>query len=105
MRTGDDMRGNAAAPAWTREWPLPVALAILIAGWLLKPAYALNGASNVAVALAFAAFFIGALLAAILATHHAEHLASHFGEPYGTLMLTLSAISLEIATVVTVMLH
>ncbi|HVX05595.1 MAG TPA: calcium:proton antiporter, partial [Rhodanobacteraceae bacterium] len=66
---------------------------------------AMNDASGLAVAIAFIAFFVGALLAAILATRHAEHLAERFGEPYGTLMLTLSAISLEIATVVTVMLH
>lgn len=97
-----------AAPAgnpWLREWPLPVALIALLAGWSLKPMFAAVGATNVAVGIAFVAFFVGALLAAILATHHAEHLAERFGEPYGTLMLTLSAISLEIATVVTVMLH
>jgi len=101
---GDD----AATKDWRSlgsEWPLPVALAILIVGWLFKPALSSNGASGAAVAIAFVAFFIGALLAAIAATRHAEHLATRFGEPYGTLMLTLSAISLEIATVVTVMLH
>lgn len=91
--------------AWLSEWPLPVALIILVVGWYLKPVFATSGSGNFAVAIAFAAFFIGALLAAILATRHAEHLAERFGEPYGTLMLTLSAISLEIATVVTVMLH
>ena len=95
----------AGKNAWREEWPLPVALVILVAGWWLKPVFATSGAANFAVGIAFAAFFIGALLAAILATRHAEHLAERFGEPYGTLMLTLSAISLEIATVVTVMLH
>ena len=95
----------AGKNAWREEWPLPVALVILVVGWYLKPAFATNGSGNFAIAIAFAAFFIGALLAAILATRHAEHLAERFGEPYGTLMLTLSAISLEIATVVTVMLH
>lgn len=89
---------------WLGEWPLPVALAILIIGWLFKSTLAASGVGNLAVGIAFVAFFIGALLAAIFATHHAEHLAMRFGEPYGTLMLTLSAISLEIATVVTVML-
>ncbi|HEU0277563.1 MAG TPA: calcium:proton antiporter [Rhodanobacteraceae bacterium] len=90
---------------WRGEWPLPIALVILLGGWWLQPVYAAQGAQNFAVGIAFAAFFLGALAAAILATHHAEHLAARFGEPYGTLMLTLSAISLEIATVVTVMLH
>lgn len=105
MRDGNDMQATARGRAWLGEWPLPVALLILVAGWWLKPVFATNGAPDFAIGVAFAAFFIGALLAAILATRHAEHLAERFGEPYGTLMLTLSAISLEIATVVTVMLH
>ena len=105
MHSGDDTRMTERRNTWVSEWPLPVALVILVAGWWLKPVFATSGSGNFAVAIAFAAFFIGALLAAILATRHAEHLAERFGEPYGTLMLTLSAISLEIATVVTVMLH
>lgn len=105
MHSGDDTRMTERRNTWVSEWPLPVALVILVVGWWLKPVFATSGSGNFAVAIAFAAFFIGALLAAILATRHAEHLAERFGEPYGTLMLTLSAISLEIATVVTVMLH
>lgn len=105
MQRSEDMPATARSNAWLSEWPLPVALAILVAGWSLKPVFATKDATGVAVAAAFIAFFVGALLAAILATRHAEHLAERFGEPYGTLMLTLSAISLEIATVVTVMLH
>src|SRR5579885_1305630 len=87
------------------EWPLPFCAVILIVGWLCKPALSVETVSNPTVGFAFVAFFIGALLAAVSATRHAEHLAVRFGEPYGTLMLTLSAILLEIATVVTVMLH
>ena len=105
MQRSEDMPATTPSNAWLGEWPLPVALAILVAGWLSKPVFAANDAAGIAVAVAFIAFFVGALLAAILATRHAEHLAERFGEPYGTLMLTLSAISLEIATVVTVMLH
>lgn len=100
-----DATPHSAPTTWRQEWPLPLALAILLAGWWLKPTFAAAGAPNLAIGIAFVAFFIGALLAAILATRHAEHLAERFGEPYGTLMLTLSAIALEIATVVTVMLH
>jgi Ca2+:H+ antiporter len=99
------MQATNVRNAWRGEWPLPVALAILIAGWWRKPVLAAAGASDLGLGVAFVAFFIGALLAAIHATRHAEHLAERFGEPYGTLMLTLSAISLEIATVATVMLH
>jgi len=105
MQRSEDMPAATCPHAWLSEWPLPVALAILVAGWSSKSVFATNNAAGFAVAIAFIAFFVGALLAAILATRHAEHLAERFGEPYGTLMLTLSAISLEIATVVTVMLH
>lgn len=104
MHNPEQTMANAKA-AWRGEWPLPVALAILLAGWSLKTVFAAEASPDVAVGVAFAAFFLGALVAAIMATHHAEHLAERFGEPYGTLMLTLSAISLEIATVMTVMLH
>lgn len=36
---------------------------------------------------------------------HAEVLAEHLGEPYGTLILTVSVISIEVAIMATVMLH
>ncbi|MEO6968155.1 MAG: calcium:proton antiporter [Rhodanobacteraceae bacterium] len=87
------------------EWPLPVALIILIVGWIFKSPLSADAVPNTAIAGAFVAFFAGALLAAIAAARHAEHLAVIFGEPYGTLILTISAISLEIATIATVMLH
>ncbi len=87
------------------EWPLPIALIILAIGWVFKSALSADEVPNIAIAVAFVAFFLAALLAAIAAARHAEHLAVIFGEPYGTLILTLSAISLEIATIATVMLH
>lgn len=78
---------------------------ILVIGWIFKAPLSADAVPNSAIAIAFVAFFVGALLAAIAAARHAEHLAVIFGEPYGTLILTLSAISLEIATIATVMLH
>jgi Ca2+:H+ antiporter len=36
---------------------------------------------------------------------HAEILAEHLGEPYGTLILTISVVSIEVAIMATVMLH
>ncbi|MBS0432303.1 MAG: calcium:proton antiporter [Proteobacteria bacterium] len=101
----DENVRSGSGGSWRVEWPLPVAAVILAVGWSYKSAFAADTASNAAIGIAFVAFFIGALLSAIAATRQAEHLAVRFGEPYGTLMLTLSAISLEIATVVTVMLH
>ncbi len=37
--------------------------------------------------------------------HHAELLAFKFGEPYGTMILTLSAVTVEIIMIATMMLH
>ncbi|MDN5851191.1 MAG: calcium:proton antiporter [Gammaproteobacteria bacterium] len=88
-----------------REWALPFSLVILVVGWLFKPELGdehLNGAMLI---FAFVGFFVGAVTAAFSAVRHAEHLAHRFGEPYGTLILTLSAIAIEVVTVITVMLH
>src|ERR1700757_369820 len=45
------------------------------------------------------------LWAAICVARHADCLAIRLGEPYGTLILTLSAISIEVVIVSTAMLH
>src|SRR5256885_11376535 len=42
---------------------------------------------------------------AISVVRHADCLATKFGEPYGTLILTLSAISIEVVMISTAMLH
>jgi Ca2+:H+ antiporter len=51
----------------------------------------------------FCWLFVVILLAAFGVVRHAEALASVFGEPYGTLILTLSVISLEVIMIATVM--
>jgi len=43
--------------------------------------------------------------AAIGVVGHAEHLAEKYGEPYGTLILTLSAVTIEVVMLTTMMLH
>jgi Ca2+:H+ antiporter len=45
------------------------------------------------------------LWSAICVVRHADCLAIKLGEPYGTLILTLSAISIEVVTISTAMLH
>src|SRR5438132_11720747 len=45
------------------------------------------------------------LWAAICVARHADCLAIRLGEPYGTLILTLSAISIEVVMISTAMLH
>jgi len=50
-------------------------------------------------------FFAVILWCAISVVRHADCLAIKFGEPYGTLILTLSAISIEVTVISMAMLH
>src|SRR5207248_619346 len=49
--------------------------------------------------------FVVILWSAISVVRHADCLAIKFGEPYGTVILTLSAIAIEVAMISTAMLH
>ena len=53
----------------------------------------------------FALLFVVILWSAIRVVRHADCLAIKLGEPYGTLILTLSAISIEVVMISTAMLH
>src|SRR5256886_7324257 len=55
--------------------------------------------------LIFFWLFAVILWSAISVVRHADSLAIKFGEPYGTLILTLSAISIEVVMISTAMLH
>ncbi|AKF25841.1 calcium:proton antiporter [Sulfurovum lithotrophicum] len=49
--------------------------------------------------------FVVIIYAAMSVAHHAEMLAEKFGEPYGTLILTMSAVIVEIVIIVIMMMH
>jgi Ca2+:H+ antiporter len=53
----------------------------------------------------FLGLFAVVLWLAICVVRHADCLAIKFGEPYGTLILTLSAISIQVVMISTAMLH
>jgi len=55
--------------------------------------------------LGFAVLFAVIIYLAISVAHHAEMLAEKFGEPYGTLILTISAVLVEIVIIVIMMMH
>lgn len=55
--------------------------------------------------IGFAWLFGVILSSAFSVVGHAEALAEHYGEPYGTLILTLSAVSIEVIMIVSMMLH
>src|SRR5215468_1863459 len=53
----------------------------------------------------FVWLFFGVLWSAISVVRHADCLALKMGEPYGTLILTLSAIAIEVVMISAAMLH
>jgi Ca2+:H+ antiporter len=85
------------------DWSLLVSYGslVLLLIWGDEMMASLSTVSNV-IAM-FCWLFVVILLAAFGVVRHAEALASVFGEPYGTLILTLSVISLEVIMIATVM--
>lgn len=55
--------------------------------------------------IGFGALFTVIIYVAMSVAHHAEMLAKKFGEPYGTLILTISAVVVEIVIIVIMMMH
>jgi len=55
--------------------------------------------------IGFGILFAVIIYAAMSVAHHAEMLAEKFGEPYGTLILTISAVVVEIIIIVIMMIH
>jgi Ca2+:H+ antiporter len=55
--------------------------------------------------LGFGILFVVIMYSAMSVAHHAEMLAEKFGEPYGTLILTMSAVIVEIVIIVIMMTH
>ncbi|RLS66588.1 MAG: calcium:proton antiporter [Planctomycetota bacterium] len=87
---------------WLVELPLVVGIATGVAvlcHW--SPAGAINSGANMAWSLWMVACI---LVCAFRAMAHADALAEHFGEPLGTVILTISAITIEVAAVCAVML-
>jgi Ca2+:H+ antiporter len=62
-------------------------------------------AHPVPLTVVFLWLFVVILWSAISVVRHADCLAIKFGEPYGTLILTLSAIAIEVVLISTAMLH
>src|SRR5438105_1548728 len=58
-----------------------------------------------AMGVVFLWLFIAVLWSAVSVVRHADRLAVKCGEPYGTLILTLSAISIEVVMISAAMLH
>jgi len=83
---------------------LPVAVGLLT-GVAVLAHWSPSGPASGAAGLAWTAFLIAAIVAAAMrAMTHADHVADRLGEPLGTIILTISAIIIEVAAVCAVML-
>lgn len=83
----------------------------LLWAWLVVGAFSLYGGEWLAkpltpsVALVcFAVLFLTIIAASFGVVHEADHLAHKLGEPYGTLILTLSIVSIEVILIASVLL-
>ncbi len=83
-----------------REYPLWVALATLGIVVPLEHTLSASLAGNL---FGFVLLFAVIVYAALSVAHHAELLAHKYGEPYGTLILTMSAVLVEIVIIVIMM--
>jgi len=55
--------------------------------------------------IGFLVLFLVIIYASLAVAHHAEMLAEKFGEPYGTLILTMSAVTVEVVIIAIMMLQ
>jgi Ca2+:H+ antiporter len=89
--------------SWWREWPLPLAILLLVLALLAK-GWIATALGQPVTLVAVLAVICGVILAAAVAiVRHAEVLAHRLGEPAGTLLLTLTITGLEVAMVAFVM--
>ena len=78
----------------SQEKFLLFAIGAVIAGYLAE--HAILEAGQMVSLLAAAAFIVTIILASTRVAHHAEVLAHKVGDPYGTMILTLSAVAVEV---------
>jgi len=93
-----------------RQIPLAT-WALLLAAWVVVGLFARYGASWLAApltpgvaGLAFAVLLATIVAASFGVVHEADDLAHRLGEPYGTLILTLSIVSVEVILIASVLL-
>jgi Ca2+:H+ antiporter len=84
-----------------REWSLLVAVLALVLAWPLE--HAIIQAGQAASLAASIGLIAAILFASVRVAHHAETLAERLGEPYGTMVLTLSAVLVEVVILAIIM--
>jgi len=85
-----------------REYPFYLSvIALIVIGYF---EHTLAG-SSIGNLIGFFILFGVIIYSALNVAHHAEMLAEKFGEPYGTLILTISAVLVEIVIIAIMMIH
>jgi Ca2+:H+ antiporter len=87
------------------EFPLLIGLGTVSIFWSTGSRLVEIIGHPVALVVVFAWLFGVILWSAMCVVRHADCLAIQWGEPYGTLVLTLSAIAIEVVMISTAMLH
>ena len=88
--------------ALSKEYALFISLISLVLFSLYEHTLAHSSVGNI---LGFLVLFVVIIYASLSVAHHAELLAEKFGEPYGTLILTMSAVTVEVMIIAIMMLH
>ena len=86
------------------EFPLAITLITAVLFWAFGSAWLADLSRTAWIAFLGAWLFVVVLIAAFGVVRHADALAVHLGEPLGTLVLTLSVISIEVMMISAVML-
>jgi len=85
-----------------KEYALFISIITLLLMMVYEHTLATTNMGNI---LGFAILFIVIIYASLAVAHHAEMLAEKFGEPYGTLILTMSAVLVEVMIIAIMMLQ
>ena len=88
--------------ALSKEYALFISLISLVLFTIYEHTLAHTSMGNI---IGFLALFTIIIYASLAVAYHAEMLAEKFGEPYGTLILTMSAVTVEVMIIAIMMLH
>ena len=85
-----------------KEYPLFLSIIALVLFGTYEHTLAETLTGNI---VGFLVIFVVIIYSSMSVAHHAELLAEKFGEPYGTMILTMSAVIVEIVIISIMMLH
>ena len=106
MKAGGGSKSSRSFGAFVRaEYPFFIGLATAVTFLALGNQILEDVAHPLVLGVVFVVLLAAVLWSAVSVVRHADCLATKCGEPYGTLILTLSAISIEVMMISAAMLH